>query len=73
MSTYICKSVLSILNLLFSHSIWLQYLSPISCFLQLNMDTDSSAPVITYRNGPDMITLSLPVGMEFPLEKQQIM
>ena len=43
------------------------------CFLQLNMDTDSSAPVITYRNGPDMITLSLPVGMEFPLEKQQIM
>ena len=44
-----------------------------SCFLQLNMDTDNSAPVITYRNGPDMITLSLPVDMEFPLEKQQIM
>ena len=50
------------------------YCFHIQCMLfQLNMDTDNSAPVITYRNGPDMITLSLPVGMEFPLEKQQIM
>ncbi|XP_065892535.1 INO80 complex subunit B-like isoform X2 [Dysidea avara] len=39
---------------------------------KLNMETDSNTPMMTYRNGPDMITVSFPVGMEFPLESQQI-